>query len=361
MKNYSLYIHIPFCLRKCLFCSFVVSVGQEHRGDDYVSALLVEARAHRGKHIKTVYLGGGTPSMLSGAQLTRLLEGVRANFIIAPKAELSIEANPEGITLEKARCLRELGFNRISLGVQSLDERYLKFLGRAHDRQRAIDAYGILREAGIDNINLDLMYGFPNQTLEELEADVRGIASLGSEHLSLYTLTVEPNSRFYAKQMKLDDNEKLAEHFMLVGRLLAEYGFMQYEISNFAKEGFESAHNTNYWLGGEYLGLGVGAHGYLEGRRYWNADKLADYFDAINKEGCAVDGYEDLSEDTRLMEKIIFGLRMNRGIDAAMVPSGKENIIAQLVADGFLARHNGVLRATAQGRLVLDEISTRLI
>ncbi len=361
MNPFSLYIHVPFCTRKCLFCSFVVAIAQEHRADDYVDALLHESQAHHGHKINTIYLGGGTPSTLSEAQLTKLMQGLRNNFILDAKCEMTIEANPEGITLEKAQCLKALGFNRISLGVQSLDERYLRFLGRVHNRQAAIDAYGVLRTAGFDNINLDLMYAFPGQTAAELEEDVRAIAALGSEHLSLYTLTIEPNSRFYATQMKLDDEGKLADHFLLVAKILDEYGLKQYEVSNFAKPGFESKHNINYWLGGEYAGIGVGAHGYLNGRRYWNTDKLQIYLERINREGSAIDGHEDLSDETRIMEKVIFGLRMNQGINISLVPANKHDLIKDLVSQGFLSFESNQLKTTNQGRLVLDELATRLI
>lgn len=361
MNQPSLYIHIPFCTRKCLFCSFVVAIAQEHRADDYVAALLQEARAHAKMKISTVYLGGGTPSVLSEGQLSTLMQGLRAHFDISSDISLGIEVNPEGINLPKARCLKELGFNRVSLGIQSMDERYLKFLGRVHDKNKALEAYDILRQAGFTNINCDLMYGFPGQSAQELEADVRAIASLCSEHLSLYTLTIEPNSRFYAKQMKLDDDERLAQYYTLVGRLLAEYGFKQYEVSNFAKEGFESKHNMNYWLLGEYIGLGVGAHGYLDGRRYWNSDKLQEYLSLINKEGKAIDGYEDLSEATRAMEKVIFGLRMNKGIAQDLIPNEKLATIDQFIADGFLSKQGDRILVTDQGRLVLDQLSARLV
>ena len=215
--------------------------------------------------------------MLDENHLDILMSAIRKKFSFQNDIEITIEANPESINHAKAKFLKSKGFNRISLGVQSMNERYLKFLGRNHDASMAQEAYGILREAGFTNINLDLMYGFPGQTKEELEEDVRAIALLGSEHLSLYTLTIEPNSRFHATQMKLDDDEKLATHYLLIARILNEYGFKQYEVSNFSKVGFESKHNKNYWLGTPYIGLGVGAHGFTGRRRYWNTANLQDY------------------------------------------------------------------------------------
>jgi oxygen-independent coproporphyrinogen-3 oxidase len=203
------------------------------------------------------------------------------------------------------------------------------------------------------------MYAFPGQTQQELEDDVLAIASHGSEHLSLYTLTIEPHSRFYAAGMKLDDDEKLAEHYLLIGRLLEKYGYKQYEVSNFARPGFESKHNINYWQCGEYIGVGLGAHGFLEGRRYWNTSNLQQYLQKAGRG--VVEGYEDLSADTRDTEKLVFGLRMNKGVPWAQVAASKHKDIQFLIEHGFLIRENGFLKTTQQGRLVLDELSSRLV
>jgi oxygen-independent coproporphyrinogen-3 oxidase len=362
MNEPSLYIHVPFCSRKCLFCSFVIAVGQEHRRDDYVHALLEEMKNHQGARVKTVYLGGGTPSMLNEDQLGRLMDALRKDFSFQKDIETTIEANPESIDRPKAKFLRDLGFNRISLGVQSMNDRYLKFLGRGHDARMAREAYQILREAGFHNINLDLMYGFPGQTPEELREDVRAILLLGSEHLSLYTLSVEPNSRFFVSAMKLDDDEKLAEQYLMTGCMLHEHGFKQYEISNFSKTpGFESAHNKNYWRGGTYIGLGVGAHGFTGRRRYWNTSNLQEYIQKAGSKEQAIGGFEDLTESQVVMEKVLFGLRMNEGIAWGMVPLDKQELIQRWIKDGFLLLENGNLKTTDRGRLILDELSVRLI
>jgi len=360
MNSSSLYIHIPFCRRKCLFCSFVISVGQERLMDDYAAALVGEMKNYQKKRINTVYLGGGTPSMLSDNQLGVIMQGLRENYELKVNAEITIEVNPESIHLSKARFLKSVGFNRVSLGVQSTHDRYLKFLGRAHDAKGAKGAYAVLREAGFTNINLDLMYAFPGQTQQELEDDVNAIARYTSEHLSLYTLTIEPRSRFYTTQMKLDDDEKLAGHYLLIARILEAYGFKQYEVSNFAHPGFESAHNINYWQCGSYIGLGVGAHGFLEGRRYWNTSHLQTYLQKALGQ-TAIEGYEDLSADTIDTEKLIFGLRMNKGVLWEQVASSKHKAIGFLIEGGFLVIEDGFLKTTQRGRLVLDELSSRLV
>ena len=357
----SLYIHIPFCSRKCLFCSFVIAVGQLRVRDDYVAALVAEMKNYRGMRVSTVYLGGGSPSLLDEDQLGRLMQAIRKNFLLEKNAEITIEVNPESVDAPKARFLNDVGFNRVSLGVQSLNDRYLKFLGRGHDAGCALEAYRILRQAGLSNINLDLMYAFPGQTQQELEDDVRALACQKSEHLSLYTLTIEPNSRFYATQMKLDDDEKLAEHYLLIARILDEYGFKQYEVSNFARPGFESAHNINYWQGGSYIGLGLGAHGFLKARRYWNTTRLQEYLQKALKGQSTIEGHEDLSEATKATEKLLFGLRMNKGVLWEQVGESKHKDIQALIAGGFLVLENGFLKTTVKGRLVLDELSSRLI
>lgn len=344
MEPSSLYIHIPFCSRKCLFCSFVISVAQEHRRDEYIKALINEMKKHEGRHIKTIYFGGGTPSRLDENHIELLMNAIKKFFSFQNNIEATIEVNPESIDRAKAAILKSQGFNRVSLGVQSMNGRYLKFLGRCHDATQASDAYHILRETGFTNINLDLMYAFPGQTKEELEEDVRTISFLGSEHLSLYTLTIEPNSRFHAVQMKLDDDEKLAEHYLLIAQILKEHGFKQYEISNFSKPGFESIHNKNYWQGNSYIGLGVGAHGFDGRRRYWNSSNLQDYMRRAGSGQQVIEGFEDLTDDQLSMEKVMFGLRMNEGVPWDLVPNLKQKLVLTWVNDGFLLIEKGKLK-----------------
>ena len=367
-KN-SLYVHIPFCLNKCLFCSFAVSVGQGHRADDYIGALEREAQVHRGARLNTVYLGGGTPTFLSAVQLERLMKFLRGHFIFEPDCEITIEANPDDVHIEKAECLLDLGFNRVSMGAQTFDDRYLKFLGRTHDAARARAAFECLRQAGFGNINVDLMYGFPGQSEEELDNDARRLADLQREHVSGYTLTIEPNSRFYARQMKLDDEEKLARHYALVTQALETAGLRQYEVSNFARHGYESRHNSHYWTGGDYIGLGMGAHSHAAGRRFWNEDKLVPYLEKVNAAGSAVAGEENLSLRQRLGERFVLGLRTNKGVDHAVLEDEigcrlEKDVLRQvteLVKEGFLEKEGTTVRATMKGRLVLDDISARLI
>jgi len=339
----------------------VIAVGQEHRREEYVNALIDEMKNHEGGSLKTIYFGGGTPSMLEENHFEILMDAIRKKFSFRNDIEITLEANPESINSSKAKFLKRLGFNRISLGLQSMNDRNLKFLGRNHDARMARDVYHMLRQEGFANINLDLMYAFPGQTKEELENDVQAISLLGSEHLSLYTLTIEANSQFYARQMKLDDDEICAEHYLSIGSILNEHGFKQYEVSNFSKSGFESVHNKNYWLGRPYIGLGVGAHGFTGRRRYWNTSRLQDYLERMAQRKSPIEGYEDLTGEQIVMEKVLFGLKINEGIPWDLVPLNKTQLLQMWIKDGFLLLESEKLRTTDRGRLVLDELAVRLI
>ncbi len=370
MRNIkSLYVHIPFCVKKCLFCSFAVSIGAGHRVDEYLRTLEYEALQYKGQAIKTVYLGGGTPSFLNTSQMKRLVEMIKFNFQLSGGAEWSMESNPEGIDEARAKEFRAMGFKRISLGVQSFNDAYLKFLGRAHDKARALASYQQLRNAGFNNINIDLMYGFPGQTRQDLSDDIETVVDLNSEHVSIYTLTVEPNSRFHAKQMKLDSDEKLADDYIFVTEQLEKAGLKQYEVSNFARAGCQSAHNRVYWEGGEYIGLGLGAHSFVDRKRFWNTGTLNDYIERMSKEGQALGGQEELSDRTMLSERLIFGLRMNEGVNLRKLeeelewsfPNETHESIKQFIEDGFLIVQGNLVKTTLKGRLVLDTIAARLI
>lgn len=365
----SLYVHIPFCISKCLFCSFVVSVGHPHRVDDYIQAVIAESKKYKDARLATVYLGGGTPTFLDERQMGLLVNTIRGHFDVSQVSEWTIEANPESLDAAKAKFLKAQGFNRLSIGVQSFDQRYLKFLGRNHDRELALRAYACAREAGFTNINVDLMFGFPGQTFDELSNDLQVLSGLKSEHVSLYNLTIEENSRFHARQLKLDDQDHLADQYVCICGSLERVGLRQYEVSNFARPGFESRHNTNYWNGVPYIGLGVGAHGFLGHRRYWNAPKLQDYLTRIASSGEAVEGFEDLDKETLLMERVLFGLRKNEGIVMADIQrelgleleGNRARMLEQWVLDGFLVKDNDRLKTSMKGRLVLDELSSRFI
>ncbi len=373
----SLYIHIPFCESKCFYCSFVVfveparstkTVGQSHRVDDYLDCLSFEARRYKGVECANVFLGGGTPSYLGNDQLKRLFGIVEENFSLRPDAEYTIEANPESLDAVKLKTLRSHGINRISLGVQSFHPHYLKYLGRNHDQEKAREAYQLVRDAGFMNVNLDLMFGFPKETIPEIEQDVVALTALKSDHISLYMLNLEENSRFYAQKIQLPDDDLQAKQYEIVRAGLEDAGYRQYEISNFAKPGKESRHNLNYWQGGEYIGLGVGAHSYRGGKLFWNVSRLNVYIEKIREGGSAIDGSQQLDAHEQLKQAVLIGLRMNRGVRVESLEQAlhcalseeERGRIEHFIQHGFFTREDGYLKATERGRLVLDELCAHL-
>jgi oxygen-independent coproporphyrinogen-3 oxidase len=367
-KMNSLYIHIPFCEKKCFYCSFVVSIGQQKRMGEYIQALDEESGAHSKSGVDTVYIGGGTPSLLSSQQLKALFAVIAKNFDVNPLAEKTIEANPESLDDEKILLLKEEGFHRISLGTQTFQKKYLKYLGRNHNAQQSIQAVESLKRNGIDNINVDLMFGFPGQTQEELNEDLVKITSLGTQHISLYGLTIEHPSRFFTQKIKLDDDQQARQYRMII-EFLESVGFHQYEVSNFARLGKESTHNVNYWEGGNYVGLGIGAHSHRDGVRFWNISQLLPYID-FNRQGKSViGGKEELTTHMRFVECLLFGLRMNRGIDVKLLEkrftvkldATREKIIDDYVRMKRLFWDGDFLKTTLEGRLILDDICARLV
>jgi len=265
--------------------------------------------------------------------------------------------------------LKEEGVNRISLGVQSFNDQYLKYLGRNHDSLTAIKTFHRIREKGFDNINVDLMFAFPNQTMDELKKDLNAIRRLGSDHLSLYTLTVDKYSRFYAQNIQLQDSHHQAQQYMLVCDTLGAAGFKQYEVSNFAKSMKASQHNLNYWQGRHYIGLGVGAHSYIGTKRFWNSSRLNDYMSRIQEGASAEEGFEELTPFDQMKEAVLFGLRMNQGADVRLAEKRfgcflneeQKKKIDAFIQGGFLIREKGCLKTTSQGRLVLDELCAQLV
>ncbi len=363
----SLYIHIPFCKAKCPYCSFPVVVGQDERRWAYLVELGREMARHATTAVATVHVGGGTPSFLSDADIAGLAAMVRKNFV-AEEHAWACELNPESVTRAKAEALKAAGFTRVSLGVQSFQEKYLRLLGRLHGRADALRAFELLRAAGFKNINVDVMFGFPGQATEELDADIDALVALGSENVSLYALTVDEKSLFHARGVKVCD-EQQADGYRRACARLNDAGLVQYEVSNFAREGFMSAHNLNYWQGGDYIGVGMGAHSHIDGVRSWNADTFPRYMAMMQASGSAETGREQLDAARKMMETFLFALRMVAGVDMAVLqqrfgcefPRGCRDELDALAAEGFIFKEGTRVRVTDKGRLVLDEIAARLI
>lgn len=370
-RQLGLYCHIPFCLKKCFFCSYAVCASAHHRIDEYIECLKKESQHYQKSFISSIYIGGGTPSLLSADQIVKLFDIIHQNFTVDPSAEVTLEINPDTIDQEKTEALQRCGVNRVSVGAQTSFDPYLQFLGRTHQHRQTKNCLDLLRKAGFHNISVDLMYGFPGQTKGQLKKDIAEIIALGIEHVSLYTLTLEPHSKFF-----LDRNSKawpdasvLAQFYEFVRTLVEKAGYLQYEISNFAKPQHASCHNRLYWQGQDYVGLGMAAHSHLQGHRFWNVARLPRYLELIKTTDSAKEGEEFLRPTMRLAEAIVFGLRMNAGVSlldlektyGASLSSEQNDQIGYLIKNKFLCLDRGRLCVTDQGRLILDEISARLI
>lgn len=367
-KHLGLYLHVPFCEKKCYYCSFAMTVSQRNI-PSYLECLLKEMESCRGQRIHSVYMGGGTPSILSENQIAYCVQSIRKNFIISSDAEFTCEMNPEHVSVSKVRILKALGVNRFSLGVQTFNDVQLKALGRNHSRETILHAFKVFEEERCANVSIDLIYGLPHQSMPDLLGDLDQIKAWDGAHVSLYALSVEKNSLFDVKNVQLQDTNIQVKQFVMVKDFLESCGYYHYEVSNFAKPGKSSIHNTHYWQGGDYIGLGASAHSHLQGHRYWNVSSVSKYIEKMRDVQSALEAEEYLALEERLMESVLFGLRMRNGVCVhalekrmgCLLPEEKKHLIDRLIEEGLLLKDQNRLKATLQGMLVLDEISARLI
>jgi oxygen-independent coproporphyrinogen-3 oxidase len=359
-----LYIHIPFCLQICPYCSFYKDMAGPGKADPLVEAIIREAVLFgRGAAPRTVFIGGGTPTALSVTQLQRLFDGLCAHLDLSAVEEFTIEMNPATVTERKAALLRAAGVNRVSMGVQSWDAGLLRLLGRVHDSAQVVASFGVLRRAGFANINLDLIYGIPGQALSQWEDSLARTVELDPEHISAYCLTYEEDTEFFARMTSgefREDADSDAEFFETGVRLLSAAGYGQYEISNHARPGRACLHNIAYWEGADYLGLGPSAWSTVGDRRWQNVPDTAAYVRAVQVGVRPLGSEEILSASTREAEKIAFGLRMNAGIDPARLASALP-LVAGLREEGLLEDHGPRVRLTPRGRLLADEVASVLM
>ncbi|MCD8124307.1 MAG: radical SAM family heme chaperone HemW [Lachnospiraceae bacterium] len=323
-KDLSVYVHIPFCARKCEYCDFVSGVASREEQAYYIRVLLKEIRGFEALGnlftVRTIFLGGGTPSLLEPANLARIMRQLQDQYEIAEDAEITIECNPGTLTEDKLDAYREMGINRLSLGLQSADDEELKLLGRIHTWQNFLDSYELARRKGFQNINVDLMSGLPTQTLDSWKNTLEKVAELDPEHISAYSLTIEEGTPFYEKYAvgrgrSLLPTEKVErEMYHYTGSFLAEKGYHRYEISNYAKEGQECRHNIVYWTGGDYVGFGVNASSYLNGRRFTNPREQKDYWESARTAYANFRKMPAQSEQATMEEFMFLGLRMMQGI-----------------------------------------------
>ncbi|HJO47963.1 MAG TPA: radical SAM family heme chaperone HemW [Candidatus Scalindua sp.] len=315
----SLYIHIPFCISKCIYCDFNSIVMKSQIVDEYLNAIESELHAINGKYsFTTVYIGGGTPTVLNEIQLSKLLDIISKHVDVFNLKEYTIEVNPGTLNEEKIFALKDSCIDRVSIGIQSFNDKYLKLLGRIHTAMEAKDIFSSLREKRLGNISIDLIYGYPTQTLSEWKTDLRECLTLGPEHISAYCLTYEQGTPLVGmmnsgKLKKLSEEEELNmyEH---TNDFLGNKGYKHYEISNFAKPGKECQHNTVYWENREYIGIGAGAFSYINGERYCNIKSVKEYISAVKSKKNLICFSEKLPQEKRASEILIMALRMTSGI-----------------------------------------------
>ncbi|HVP36991.1 MAG TPA: radical SAM family heme chaperone HemW [Terriglobales bacterium] len=372
-----IYIHIPFCLSKCPYCDFNSIVIDSELAEYYVNSLVKEILSFSENQTEnlvaeTIYFGGGTPSILKVSQLGSIMKAVFNSFDVKPVAEISLEVNPGTLTEEKAKDLKKLGFNRASLGVQSFKDEELKILGRAHDSKQAIKSYQLLRKY-FDNLSLDSIFGIPGQNLNSWRENLKMASKLKPEHLSVYSLTIEEGTPYHhlwkQEKLSLPDDEEVRKMYLLSINLLQKQEYRQYELSNFARKGFECQHNLRYWQGKEYLGFGAGAHSYYQGVRWGNVKNVKKYIEGCKNGFSIFDFREKLTSSQKITEFILLGLRVAKGIDLRRLKENmnfdieeeKREEIAKLIEGRFLKKGKDNLRLTKKGILVANSIVQQLI
>lgn len=310
-----IYLHIPFCKQKCLYCDFNSYAGMETMMDDYCNALKAEIAANSSKEkVDTIYFGGGTPTVLGGERLAELLQKVREKFTLIADCEITAECNPGTIDKDGLRQMYQAGFNRLSIGLQSTDDRTLKQLGRIHSLEDFEQCFQHAREVGFENLSLDLMYGLPGQTVDGWKKTLEKAIAFAPEHLSCYGLKVEEGTPFAMMNLVLPDDDTVGEMYDICVEKLKKAGYERYEISNFAKPGQESRHNLKYWRCDDFLGLGAGAYSCMSGVRYDNVSGVGEYYSAIVEKNSAIEEKFPLSLDDQMSEFCFLGLRTQKGI-----------------------------------------------
>jgi len=374
-----LYLHVPFCDRRCHFCGFFTRARRDDRVAAFVSDLLAEVQLHgraetlRGRTVETIYFGGGTPTTLSSGQLLSILEACRRSFVVDPAAEVSIEANPASGEETFLRALRKGGFNRLSLGAQSFDDAELKAANTPHTTQEIVQAVGAARRAGFANLNLDLIYGLPGQPLTRWLANLDAAIALAPKHLAFYGLTIEEGTQLHREvergRLNLPDEDALADMYQEGRDRLRAAGYLQYEVSNFARPGRACRHNLGYWTDREWLGVGPSAHSYLDGARFSSVASLEEYHRLVSAGVPPVVEKEAGTPLLRLREAVAFGLRTVAGVACAPLrerycldPIERfREPIERLTRDRWVVLDGEVLRASDDGLMLADELAVAFL
>jgi oxygen-independent coproporphyrinogen-3 oxidase len=361
-----LYVHIPFCARICPYCAFYKERADSSQTQRFCEALLRETEEVSDRFplkLETIFVGGGTPTALTTAQLEFLLGGLRDRLDLSRLVEWTLEANPGSVSARKAALLREMGVSRISLGVQSWDDELLKLLGREHNALQAEASFQILREAGFGNVSIDLMFGLPGQTLSQWEADLEKTIRLQPDHISTYCLTYEEDTEFFLRHSRgefREDPESDARFLETAMRTLERAGYEHYEISNYARPGFASAHNRGYWAGHDYLGIGPSAFSTVGMQRWQNVPDYRAYADRILAGGSAVETTEALTDEMKQSERIALALRTRDGISCQELESHPQ-ASREFINLGLLREVNGHFVLTPRGKLLADSVAEAFV
>ncbi|WP_299088075.1 radical SAM family heme chaperone HemW [uncultured Metabacillus sp.] len=373
----SAYIHIPFCHHICHYCDFNKVFFKQQPVDEYIEMLIKEIHhaAQKNEHqLKTIFIGGGTPTALSTSQLNRLMEGIRFNLIsVNEPVEFAVEANPGELTSEKLKVLKNAGVNRLSIGVQSFNDKLLHRIGRVHRKEDVFRTIELAEQIGFDNMSIDLMYGLPGQTIDDFKESLETAFSLNVKHFSAYSLIVEPKTVFYNLMQKgkltLPQQDEEAQMYELAMEQMEKHGFNQYEISNYAKAGYESQHNLTYWNNDYYFGFGAGAHGYMNGVRTSNIGPIKKYIERIKQKGEAFHIQITISKEEAMEEEMFLGLRKTTGISkekfykkfGVQVDHIFSSPIDKLVDLDLIINDENGIRLTHKGKLLGNEVFQEFI
>lgn len=363
MKELEIYIHIPFCAKKCNYCDFLSFPAAKEMQETYVDTLLKEIEVAKDREtyrVSTVFFGGGTPSILPAEDIARILDKLRDNFLIAPDAEISVECNPGTVTLSKLTTYKDAGINRLSFGLQSSDNEELRLLGRIHTWEAFLDSYHYARETGFDNINIDLMSALPGQTIDKWQKTVENVMVLHPEHISAYSLIIEENTPFYETYKNghgLPEEEEDRRMYAWTKKALEEAGYRRYEISNYALPGRQCRHNVGYWKRTPYRGFGLGASSLIDEYRFKNTEDLHTYIERANGGQVCYNDREKIDTKSQMEEYMFLGLRLTDGIseqefsqifgEAIDVIYGQH--LDQLMGQGLLLREKGRIFLTDRG------------
>lgn len=371
-KPTSAYVHIPFCTQICYYCDFSKVFIKNQPVDAYLQALIREFLSYDITELRTLYIGGGTPTSISAVQLDYLLTELSRDLNLNTLEEFTIEANPGDLTVDKIEVLQKSAVNRVSLGVQTFNDKHLKRIGRSHNEAQIYSTIDALKTAGFQNISIDLIYALPGQTMDDVRSNVAKALSLNIPHLSLYSLILEHHTVFMNKmrrgKLHLPTEDLEAEMFEYIISEMERNGFEHYEISNFTKPGFESRHNLMYWDNVEYYGVGAGASGYLDGIRYRNRGPIQHYLKGVS-EGNARLSEEVLSKNEMMEEELFLGLRKKEGVSigkfeqkfGTSFEKRYGQIVQELQSDGLLKENNGFIQMTKKGLFLGDTVAEKFI